>query len=219
MHGTLIRQDGGPTRWYRLLRPIMRHFRRARAKRIVAHFPFIGAMNVLDVGGSLHFWDAVGDLLTPRSLTILNVTGDDTADAAHTGGPILFYDGHTIPFPDQSIDLVICNSVVEHVPAAERQRLACEIRRVAVHYVIQTPAFEFPFEPHLAAPFVHWLPRPIGRALARLAPRALASGRSVTEVFDEVSLLRAPELIALFPGSALTVERFCAWPKSYLAIG
>lgn len=205
--------------WFQLISPAMTHFRRERAQQIQRRFPDISRMSVLDLGGSHHFWKAVEQIIRPAKVTVLNVTDDATANATEESGDIVLYDGRTIPFGDRSIDLLICNSVIEHVPLEARAPLAREIERVARRYVVQTPAFEFPVEPHLVAPFIHWLPRSVGRPLSRLTPRAFASGRPATVVFDEVHLLRAKDVASLFPDAELVTERFLGLPKSYLAFG
>src|SRR5690348_16864302 len=134
--------------YYRIVGPAMERFRRKRAERIRQAFPDIDGMTVLDLGGSLHFWQVVGSVVKPRKVSILNIADDRSANAKNLHGEIELYDGKTIPRDDGSVDLLICNSVIEHVPPAERDGLAREIRRVARNYVIQTPAYAFPLEPH-----------------------------------------------------------------------
>jgi ubiquinone/menaquinone biosynthesis C-methylase UbiE len=70
--------------------------------------------------------------------------------------------------PDQSIDVVICNQVYEHVD--DPQRLIGEIRRVlrpAGYCYFARPNLVFPKEPHVFWPFVHWLPRELARGLMK----------------------------------------------------
>lgn len=202
------------------IRPIMRKFRLGRAKLIRSLYPDIEQMNVLDLGGSIHFWNVVGEVFEPRQLTILNVAGNRVATATPSKFPnrrVEYYDGLVIPHPDGDFDLVICNSVIEHVPLDRRAYLASEIRRVGKRYVVQTPAYEFPLEPHFVAPFIHWLPRRLGRKLARLTPRGLVSMKSrAAQIFDSTQLLKRGELAEYFPGGTLHVERFAGMPKSYL---
>ena len=64
-----------------------------------------------------------------------------------------------LPFPDGSIDVVICAQEYEHVP--DDKRLFQEIHRVlAADGVVfySGPNWQFPIEPHYFLPFLHWLP-------------------------------------------------------------
>lgn len=179
---------------------------------------------MLDLGGSVHFWEEVGSVLKPASLTIMNIAKDgqsasgsgDKADFAK----IVLYDGKNIPFGDREVDLLICNSVIEHVPPAERAGLAREIMRVAKHFVVQTPAKEFPFEPHFVFPLMHWLPSSLARRLVAITPLALFNGRErANDMFDEVRLLGEREVRALFPDRKIVRERALGMTKSYLVFG
>ena len=59
-------------------------------------------------------------------------------------------------YPDRSVDLVHSNSVIEHVGGWPRMAaMAGELMRVARAGWVQTPAWEFPIEPHFHAPLVH----------------------------------------------------------------
>jgi hypothetical protein len=65
-------------------------------------------------------------------------------------------------------------SLVKSELEPKRAGLAREIARVARNYIIQTPAKIFPLELHFLMPFLHWLPRRVGRALVRFSPLGLA---------------------------------------------
>ena len=70
--------------------------------------------------------------------------------------------------PDQSVDVVICNQVYEHVD--DPQRLISEIRRMlrpGGSCYFAGPNLLFPIEPHVFWPFVHWLPREFARGLMK----------------------------------------------------
>jgi SAM-dependent methyltransferase len=75
--------------------------------------------------------------------------GVDLADPAehadpHTAGILMrTYDGHTLPFADRSIDLVLASHDVEHVP--EPRRFLAEMSRVAARTIF----VEVPCELHL----------------------------------------------------------------------
>jgi 2-polyprenyl-3-methyl-5-hydroxy-6-metoxy-1,4-benzoquinol methylase len=67
----------------------------------------------------------------------------------------------SLSLTDNSIDIIICNQVYEHVP--NPQYLIAEIYRILKpggYCYFAGPNLLFPIEPHVFWPFVHWLPRP-----------------------------------------------------------
>lgn len=72
-------------------------------------------------------------------------------------------DGKRIPYADDTFDLVMAISVVEHVlPLAERPKLVAELVRCTSpdgHVFMQIPNNDFVVELHTGLPFVQWLPR------------------------------------------------------------
>lgn len=112
-----------------------------------------------------------------------------------------------LPFPEGTFDVAYCNSVIEHLPPDRWVRFACELRRVARGWFVQTPAFEFPVEPHALLPFANWLPMAVRRAYWNLG-----AGSNV----DEIHLLRRKDLEALF-GPALP-ERLGPFVKSWICV-
>lgn len=211
--------------WFKALSPFMKRFRISRARRIKRVFPDINNRSIVDIGGSLHFWNFVKSEMRPKQIVIYNIALDSEFDAANTGREAeniqaALYDGKHIPANDKQIDILLCNSVIEHVPPRERAGLAREIARVARNYIIQTPAKEFPLELHFLMPFLHWLPRSAGRALVKFSPFGLVQhdAASVQQYFDATNLLTAREFRSLFPEGQLVIERFLFIPKSYMII-
>jgi len=74
-----------------------------------------------------------------------------------------------LPFRDRSFDLVHSAAVLEHVGSADHQaRMISECVRVARRGVcLTTPNRCFPVEFHTQLPFIHWLPKPLGRRMFR----------------------------------------------------
>jgi hypothetical protein len=65
--------------------------------------------------------------------------------------------GLSLPFPDQSFDLVLSNAVIEHVGGiAEQEELLREQMRVGRHWIVTTPNRWFPVESHTGAVLQHW---------------------------------------------------------------
>ena len=176
---------------------------------------------MLDLGGSIHFWQEVGDILNPQSVVIMNIAADHQSVGSNASidniSSIVLYDGKNIPYGDKEIDLLICNSVMEHVPKSARLGLVTEIERVSKRYVIQTPAKSFIIEPHFVMPVVHWLPRRLGRILVKISPLAVFNGRNyATAMFDEVNLLDYREVTTLFEERRIIREMSLGMTKSYM---
>jgi hypothetical protein len=210
------------TIWNRTIAPAQLRFRRKRARLIANAFPELQGGVVIDIGGALPFWQAVGDILKPAKIIIYNTVdtrmrmGQREADKRIE---MQLYDGQTVPQSDDFADVVICNSVIEHVPLENRARLASEIQRVGRRYVVQTPAPEFPLELHYGLPFVHWLPRPLARKIVLASPFALLTTINIRKYFDETQLLPRGEFERYFPEARIEIERFAGIPKSMLAFG
>ena len=203
--------------------PLMAKFRQARAELILTQFPDISKKTVLDLGGSTHFWNTVYNRLRPKKLTIMNISHDGSS-VSHSRGDDRFdielYDGNDVPASDREYDIVICNSVIEHVPKDARKKLSDEIRRVGKAYLVQTPAHEFPIEPHFLAPVIHWLPRGLARGLAPFTPYGLMHRQTnMGQMFDEIELLKRADFERLFPDGTLHIESFAGLPKSYVITG
>ncbi len=198
-------------------------FRARRMRRFALEFPLRPDAHVLDVGGNPRIWAAIPMAARPR-ITYLNLPR--AAEPDDDRARLVFGDGCRLPFPDACFDLAFSNSVIEHVGDAQAQaRFASEVRRVGRKYWVQTPNRRFPVEQHLLTPFVHWLPRGWQRALVPrvtvwglLTEAGAAEKRFYFEHFlNDIRLLTASELAALFPESRLIRERVCGWTKSLIA--
>jgi SAM-dependent methyltransferase len=176
---------------------------RARARRHARFFPLAqlpDGGSVLDVG--------CGVLGLRAQEPDLDITGLDVLDRPSYPGPFVRADpADGLPFADDEFDLVYCSSVIEHVPPTRRSAFAAELRRVGRGWLVQTPAFGFPLEPHSLLPAAHWLPPRLRRPYWRLG---------VTGGWEEISLLRRSELESLF-GPVLP-ERVGPLVKSWVCI-
>jgi hypothetical protein len=118
-------------------------------------------------------------------------------------------DGCRLPFADQSIDVVFCNAVIEHVPRALQPVMAGEIMRVGRSWFVTTPNFWFPLELHRRVPLFQFLPKAMQDAYDRRY-RPLHEG-------DVVNLLAAGDMRRLFPGATVFRQRVTFFPETLIA--
>ena len=119
---------------------------------------------------------------------------------------------------DKSIDLVHSNSVIEHVGYwPDQSAMAAALLRVGVSGWVQTPAFEFPIEPHFRLPFVHWFGQPLRCRLLAMSKNYRDYPIAMRRLHvDRTNLLSDAEVDALFPNCDIHVERCCLFTKSYV---
>ena len=199
-----------------LLYATIRRFRRDRMAVFQRTFHLTPQTQILDVGGTGLNWSLIA--ARPK-ITLLNLP---TSGEATVVG-----DGRHLPFRDGAFDIVFSNSVIEHISTVEDQRrFAGEVRRTGRAYWVQTPDRRFPIEPHLVTPFLHWLPK---RARVSVARRftfwSLIERPSpdrwefyIRHCSEEVRLLGAGELQAMFPEARIIRERFLGLSKSLIAV-
>lgn len=193
------------------------YFARRRMERFLEEFGVSNRMQIVDVGGTPLNWQLVS---TNAQVTLVNLRHRDDSPSEN-----LVYvegDGRALPYPDRTFDIAFSNSVIEHLGTAEDQaRFAEELRRVGRGVWCQTPARSFPLEPHLLAPFIHWLPLRWRRRLVHLTPWALITRATRAEADAaacEIRLLTFGEMRRLFPDCEILKERLAGLTKSYIAV-
>ena len=206
---------------YSLYGRLGQRFRARRLQIFLQQFRPTASTTILDVGGYPWFWL---DVKCEPRITLLNphvVSG--LAERFTDRFEFVVGDGCALPYPDKSFDIVFSNSVIEHLGSFDRQRaFASEARRVGRSVWIQTPAREFLIEPHLLAPFIHWLPPAVQRKLLRhftiWGLITKPSESDVASFIKEVRLMTRSEMERLFPGCLIQREKFLWFTKSYIAI-
>jgi hypothetical protein len=204
---------------HRIYGRVGRRFRLARMRRLVHEFALTDQTSVLDVGGTPQNWELVD--VRPR-VTLLNL--GPSVDEASLPPHVRYVvgDGRDLPYGDGEFDLVVSNSVIEHVGnAADQARFAAEIRRVGRGVWVQAPAYEFPVEPHYLTPFVHWLPASVQRRVLRWSVWGLITRPDrtfVDRLVDEIRLPNRRRMRVYFPDCELRAERVLGLTKAHVAI-
>ena len=145
-------------------------------------------------------------------------------------GSLLLDESGSIPLESKSIDVVFCNSVIEHVTVDKNQiwklksgskfkrlalkrqgKMASEIMRVGKKYWVQTPYRHFLFETHTWLPFTQYLPRPLQMQTIKCLNRFWPKKTS-----PDFYLLSKGEARFLFPQSEVIFERLFGLPKSLI---
>jgi len=173
----------------------------------------------LDIGGTQIYWDHINSYFkTNLSPIIVNIEREYITNGIYAG---IIGDGKSLSFiKDNTFDLAYSNSVIEHLTDFEDQyEMAYNIKRVAKHYFIQTPAFIFPFEPHFLFPFFHWLPISVR---VRLVSKFNLGWFNKCNNYDDakqlvnsIRILKKKELKLLFKDAHIITERLFFIPKSY----
>jgi 2-polyprenyl-3-methyl-5-hydroxy-6-metoxy-1,4-benzoquinol methylase len=177
-------------------------------------------ISILDIGGTIGFWEAMNFQEKDIHITLLNLEVQPvnnpnftsiTGDATNLNG-----------IADKAFDIVFSNSVIEHLYSWEnQQKMAKEVLRVGKYHFIQTPNYWFPIEPHWVFPFFQFLPRTIRVWLTHHfslghIPRMSDRAKAINQV-EEIRLLRFSEYRMLFPHSAIYIEKFAGFNKSFIA--
>lgn len=179
---------------------------------------------MVDVGGYPEYWASFPRLVKHIDCVNLHAYPWDASRAPQHSISTLIGNGCALEMKDRAYDIAFSNSVIEHVgdlPA--QQAFAREMMRVGGRIWVQTPAYECPIEPHFLAPFIHWFPKGVRRALARNFTiwgwSQRPSKEEVREFVDFTRLMTKREFKAAFPGCEIRTERLLGvFPKSYIAV-
>ena len=179
-------------------------------------------LSIIDVGGRRDYWNNV----TLDGIGQITLVNNDPAELHRVSEKEeLFEDviGDARALTDVgncAFDFYHSNSVIEHVGKwDDMEAMAREAVRVAPHGWLQTPAWEFPVEPHFRLPFMHWLATPARAALLKLSPPYRDNSRTERRFHAErINLLSRHECGLLFPDARIDTERLLLLPKSYIAV-
>ncbi|BDD00674.1 class I SAM-dependent methyltransferase [Persicobacter psychrovividus] len=198
---------------------------KSRAKRIEFFKQKVKALGrpvkILDVGGTQHFWEAMGfDLTEGSEIYLLNLRHQPVSSRQ-----FFSLKGNAVDlssFGDNHFDIVFSNSVIEHLFSWENQcKMASEIQRVGQYYFIQTPNYWFPIEPHFVFPLFQYLPKELQIKMTEnfnLGHIRKAKSRASAEaIVNEIKLLTINQMENLFPDCAIYLDKIFGLNKSIIA--
>lgn len=194
--------------------------RERRWARLLAAFPELRDMKVLDLGGDIDTWERASERAAHVHIVNCAPAGREVPDWADHD----CCDACDLParLRGRRYDLVYCNSVIEHVGGyARRLALADTIRQAAERHWVQTPYRYFPLEPHLLFPGYQLLPLAARASVAQHWPlihTRPADRRAAIRKALSLELLGRTEFAFLFPDSEILVERMAGLPKSLVAV-
>lgn len=221
----------------RLIRRLRSRARQNRGLVFRQHFDLRPDMKILDLGsadGALIASVLEDSSIPPDQIYIADIDPEKikAGQARYGFVPVLIPESGRLPFADDYFDIVHCSSVIEHVtvPKSEVWTLrsgsefkrraqeaqgafASEIRRLGRRFFVQTPSKWFLIESHSWLPLASYLPRRLLIPLLRLTNRFWIKTTS-----PDWNLLTCQDMINLFPGSRLVVERYFGFVKSIMAI-
>ena len=206
---------------------IISKVRKKRCKLLLALIHSIDndLIRILDVGGTLTFWQTCGFMGTPKcEITLLNL---HKFEVPYKYKYIKSVQGNGMDmrtYKDEEFDLVVSDSVIEHVGDYENQkRIARELQRVGKRYFVQTPNFFFPIEPHFLFPFFQFLPLSLKTLLLS---RFNLGGRQPTKdpekskvIANSIRLLKKREVKQLFPEGVILDEKLYGMTNSFIVVG
>jgi hypothetical protein len=195
-------------------------YRARRWARLIQTFPHLDQMSVIDLGGTLDSW--LRAPTRPASLHLVNLETQpdqlpDWARADHA-------DACDLPehIRAGSYDLVISNSVIEHLGGHQRRlQFADNVHELADQHWIQTPYRYFPIEPHWVCPGFQFLPLAARATLAHHWPLSHTKPTTRNDAIHaalDIELLTRTEMKIYFPHSTIAVERAAGLTKSLIAI-
>ena len=181
---------------------------------------------ILDIGGTRDFWHTWRNEIPWDGVSVECVNIDETHASKSGYDRVRFLKGDARDMgwaADGSFDIVFSNSVIEHVGGwHDMLRMAGEVRRLARRYLVQTPYFWFPIEPHMRVPFIHWLPEQISYRVVMARKLGFFEKQDTVlgamNVVQDSRLLDIGQMRALFPDATIRKERILGLVKSVMAV-
>lgn len=191
---------------------------------------------ILDMGGGDgSYMDRFKDSLNNFKVIIADIDEKAMQIARTKGYNIAKIDAanNRLPYHDQEIDCVFCNSVIEHITIPKDQlwsdrsrsenffneafqiqeKFSTELRRVAKKYYVQTPHRAFPIEAHTWFPFVGYLNRKNQLRVIKIINKFW-----VKKTEPDWNLLDEHQMQKLFPDAEIIVWKKYGFKKEIIAL-
>jgi hypothetical protein len=193
--------------------------RRRRGERLLAAFPDLADMTVVDLGGVVREWDLAP--VRPAHLSVVNLfeqKGGETTD-------VFVGDACALPPAPrgQRFDLVFSNSVIDQVGGHHRRlQFAETVNALGDRHWIQTAYRYFPLDAVTLFPLQQQLPLAVRAWVARHWPlgyRRASGWPDSVGINLEIDGLSKTALAFYFPESRILAEHWAGMVKSLIAVG
>jgi ubiquinone/menaquinone biosynthesis C-methylase UbiE len=134
----------------------------------------IASSHILDVGcgtgGATVAWairgaHSVGIDASKHDLELARLR----AKSAGVNPKFVFGTGVTLPFNNNTFDIVLCDQVLEHIDDYDKTiKEMCRVLKKGGISYIDLPNRIFPFDPHYGWFFIHWLPKNVHARIIKL---------------------------------------------------
>lgn len=166
---------------------------------------------ILDLGGSDGSY-LVSYYPWPGNITLMDIEIPRLSKSSSTKK--ICGNALTLPFDNNSFDIVWCNALIEHVGDFRYQRiLANEIQRVGKSFFVTTPWKGFPIELHYQLPLYQFVPKRI----QKLISRNFSVGWYKKGEWEDIYLLWLHQMKTLFPKATVIKHRVSFWPETLIA--
>lgn len=194
---------------YRTLGKILLSQRGRLFKKFVQCFQITSSTSCIDVGGFSQGFETLGE-------KCLSLAINPEIRAGKNASSFFIGDGQFLPFKDNSIDIVIMNSLLEHVE--DPQAIINEAKRVCrLGYFIEVPYYYFPFEPHYLLPLFQFVPEMIKRFL--VLKLGLTIGWISRQNYGRIRLFTKTRLSKLCPDAKIQYFKVMGIPIDLIAFG
>jgi len=188
---------------------------------------------IVDLGGGYgELMELFGEDKSDYEILIADISKSSLKEARKKGfKTLLLKEPDPLPFNDQEVDVIFCNSVIEHctVPKSSMWAItdndlfkdkafkvqsffAQEIERISKSYFVQTPSISFPIESHTLFPFAAKLSRPYQISLIKFL-----NNFWVKKTSPDWNLLTKSEMKSLFPNGNIIEKKWLGFPKEIIA--